>query len=47
MQGAIGVGLQEGIGKQPGSGGTGVWGRCICGVGGRGSSGVELAGTGY
>ena len=47
MQGAIGVALQEGIGKQPGSGGTGVRGRCTSGVRGRGSVGVELVGTGY
>ena len=47
MQGAIGISLPEGIGKWPGSGGTGVQGRCISGVGGRGSGGVELVGTGY
>jgi len=47
VQGAIGIALQEGIGKRPGSGGTGVRGRCISGVGGRGSGGVELVGTGY
>jgi len=47
MQGAIGVSLQEGIGKRPGSGGTSVQSRCISGIGGRGSCGVELVGTGY
>jgi len=35
VQGAIGVSLQEGIGKRPGSGDTGVQGSCISGVGGR------------
>ena len=47
MQGAIGVSLPEGNGKRPGSGGTSVQGRCISGVGGRGSGGVELVGTRY
>ena len=47
MQGAIGVSLQERIGKWLGSGDTGVWGVCISGVRGRGSGGVELVGTGY
>jgi len=47
VQGAIGVSLQEGIGKRPGFGGTSVRDRCISGVGGRGSEGVELVGTGY
>ena len=47
MQGAIGVSLQEGIGKQPGSGDTAVQGRYISGIGGRGSGGVGLVGAGY